>query len=86
MKLQQYVETASQGVIEALEASHNEEQAKAVSTVIQEVVIKAILESRSTCVDAAKECYSADRNLAHKVAEEIRLANTALVANLSSMR
>ncbi len=86
MKLQQYVETATQGVLEALDASPSEEQAKAVSVVIQEVVIKAVLESRSTCVDAARDCCSADRDLAHKISEEIRLANTALIANLSSMR
>ncbi len=86
MKLQQFVKTATQGVFDALDASPSEEQAQAVSAVIREVVIKAILESRSTCVDAARQCCSADRDLAHKISEEIRLANTALVANLSSMR
>ena len=86
MKLQQYVETATQGVFEALDTSPSEEQAKSVAAVIQEAVIKAVLESRSTCVDAARECCAADRDLAHKIAEEIRLANTALIANLSSMR
>ncbi len=85
-KLQQYVEAATQGVIEALDASPSEEQAKAVSALIQEAVIKAALESSSTCVDVARECCSVDRDLAHKIAEEIRLANTALIANLSSMR
>ena len=86
MKLEQHVKTATQGVFDALDTSPSEEQAKAVTSVIQEAVIKAVQESRSTCVDAATECCSADRDLAHKIAEKIRLANIALIANLSSMR
>lgn len=86
MKLKQYVETATQEVFQALDTQPSEEQAKAVAAVIQEAVIKAALESRSKCVDVARECCSADRDLAHKITEEIRLANNALIANLSSMR
>ena len=86
MKLKQYVETATQGVFAALDTSPSEEQAKAVAALIQEAVIKAALESRSTCVDVAQECCSANQDLAHKITEEMRLANNALIANLSSMR
>ena len=57
-----------------------------MAAVIQEAVIQAALESRSACVDVARECCAADRDLAHKLAEEMRLANNALIANLSSMR
>ena len=86
MKLQQYVETAAQGSLRPWRRRPARNRPSAVKSVIQEAVIKAVLETRSTCVDVAKECCSADRDLAHKVAEEIRLANTALIANLSSMR
>lgn len=86
MELHQHVKTATQGVFEALDTSPSEEQAKAVSAIILEAVIKAVQESRSTFVDVARECCSADRDLAHKIAEEIRLANIALIANLSSLR
>ncbi len=34
----------------------------------------------------ASDCCAADRDLAHTVADQIQLANTALIANLSSLR
>ena len=86
MKLRQYVETATEGVFKALDTRPSDEQAAAVAAVIQEAVIKAALESRSKCVDVARECCTDHKDLAHKITEEIRLANNALVANLSSMR
>ena len=86
MKLKQYVETATEGVFSALDTSPSEEQAAAVAAVIEVAVIKATLESRSACVDVAQECCSGHQDLAHKITEEMRLANNALIANLSSMR
>lgn len=86
MKLHQYVETATEEVFKALDTEPSEEQSAAIAAVIQEAVIKAALESRSKCVDVAQECCTGHHDLAHKITEEIRLANNALIANLSSMR
>ena len=51
-----------------------------------EQAIKALLEERNRCADVAFNCCDEDKDKAHKVAEEVRRINTALMANLGSMR
>ncbi len=50
------------------------------------MIVKALKKSVERSTYAATEICAADRNMAHKVAEEIRVANVALIANLSAMR
>lgn len=69
-----------------LEASPSAEADKQVIKLIEQVMIDTVLEQGEQSVRVAMDCCSADRDLAHKVGDEIRRANTALVANLSGMR
>ncbi len=62
------------------------EHPKEIADAIEQTIINALLEERHRCADLAFQCCEEDQDKAHKVAEEIRRVNTALVANLSSMR
>lgn len=57
-----------------------------VAELIERALMDAALEDSEECAKVAMGCCSADRDLAHKIAEEIRRKNVALIANLSSMR
>ncbi|NIO40486.1 MAG: hypothetical protein GTO41_10045, partial [Burkholderiales bacterium] len=64
----------------------SQELEEQVADVIERAVIDAVLEDGELCTRVAKECCAADQDLAHKISEEIRRAQTALIANLSSLR
>ena len=57
-----------------------------VAEAIEQVIVKALKKSAERSTDAATELFSYDQNMATKIAEEIRLANIALISNLSAMR
>ena len=57
-----------------------------VAQAIEQVIVKALEKSIERSTDAAMEFLSTDRRMGDKVAEEIRLANKALITNLSAMR
>ena len=59
---------------------------KEIADAIEQAIIKALLEERHRCADVAFTCCEEDKDKAHKIAEEIRRVNTALMANLGSMR
>jgi len=64
----------------------SEEQSKALQKIIEQTLIDTVNAATTHSSEAARQCCSADRDLAHKIAEQIELANKALVANLSGMR
>lgn len=57
-----------------------------VSPIVEKALMTVLRETRSSCTDAVNTCCSADQDLAHKISNEIRQKETALIANLSSMR
>ncbi len=61
-------------------------QGEKVAHAIEQVIVKALEKSVERSTDAALEVFSADRGMAQKLTDEIRLANTALIANLSALR
>lgn len=61
-------------------------QGDKVAQAIEQVIVKTLLKSVERSTDAATEIFSADRDMAHKVTEEIRNANQVLITNLSAMR
>lgn len=64
-----------------------EDNPKKIADAVEKAIIGALLEERERCASVAFDhvCLE-DRDKAHKVAEEVRRLNTALVTNLSSMR
>ncbi len=61
-------------------------QGDKVAQAIEQVIVKALEKSVERSTEAATEILSTDRRMGDQVAEEIRLANKALITNLSAMR
>ncbi|MBT3238256.1 MAG: hypothetical protein HOL37_10685 [Rhodospirillaceae bacterium] len=59
---------------------------KEIADALEQAIITALLEERKRCADVAFNCCIEDQDKAHQVADEIKRVNTALVANLSSLR
>jgi hypothetical protein len=86
VNISERAESASKAVFAVLRVTPSEDQSKEVDRIIEQAVINAMLEQAERCSNLAMECCSADLDLAHKVAEQMRHEYEALVANLSSMR
>ena len=61
-------------------------QPKEIADAIERAITNALLEERKRCTDVASKCCGDDRGKGQTIADEINRINTALVANLSSMR
>ncbi len=86
MSITDHAETAVNDIAEALGSTPSEDLAKDMNRIILQAIIDAVLEERSRCATVVKTICSADKDLAHKIADEIRRNEEALIANLSSMR
>ena len=62
------------------------EQEEKVATIIEDAVIKALLEGQHRAVDAALRMSENEEDTAHKIARKIRQKNDLLIANLTSLR
>lgn len=79
-------ESTADAVLSALALSPSDDQTKEVSAIIEQALVDAVGEANQRCSQLAKACCSADRDLAHKIADQIERSHQALVANLSSLR
>ena len=86
MSVSQNAEQTANAVVAVLQASPSPAQTEEVSKLIEQAILNAILEERERCTHVVMECCSADLDMAHKMSEEIRKRQEALVTNLSSMR
>ncbi len=59
---------------------------KEIADALERTIINALLEERQRCADVALKCCGGDKKRGNEIAEEINRVNTALIANLSSMR
>lgn len=86
MTIRSRSEDAAGKVIGALSLTLSDEQNKELVMIIEHAVIDTMVEANQRCSDVAKDCCSADRDMAHKIADEIQRSHKALIANLSAMR
>ena len=86
MSFRKQADKTTNAVAEALGTAPTPEQAKAVAELIEQAIIESYQDAASRCATVASKCCAEDQNLANKVADEIRRANIALIANLSSLR
>jgi hypothetical protein len=86
MQFRERAQAAAKDLCDILQAAPSAELEARVVKVIEQTMIDTLLEDGERCAKVAMDCCSPDRDLAHKVADKIRQANTALIANLSSMR
>ncbi len=85
-ELQKIAQDATKGINTVLESPLKPKQAEKVAEIIEEAVIKALLEGQHRAVDTCMEMPAPERDTAHKVAAAIRQKNDALIVNLSSLR
>ena len=86
MSFQSRAKQATKDVLSAIQFSGNSAQAEEVARIIERAMIESYRDCTERCVHTAMDCCDEDRDLAHKIADELRSANTALIANLSSLR
>ena len=81
-----HAQKATQNIFDILGVRPSGAQGDKVAQAIEQVIVKALEKSVERSTNAATEFLSTDRSTGHKIAEEIRLANKVLIANLSAMR
>ncbi|MDX1487903.1 MAG: hypothetical protein R3268_06870 [Acidiferrobacterales bacterium] len=86
MNFRERAEGTAKAVLGIVEVEASTEQKKLVAATIEKALINAVLEGADEDAKVAMKCCSADRDLAHKIADEIERKKAALIANLSSMR
>jgi hypothetical protein len=86
MTFRTQAEQTAQAIVDTLGAAPSAAQSKQIADLIERAIIDSYQDAAGRCANVAREFFSADKDLAHKVADEIRRANIALIANLSSMR
>ncbi len=86
MTFRERAEDAAKAVFDVMQASPTDGQTKQVVDAVEQAIVEAVLDEQQRCVHVAMDCCSADRDLAHKLGEEIRRSEVALIANLSALR
>ena len=77
---------ATQDIFDILGVRPSGAQGDRVAQAIEQVIVKALEKSVERSTNAATEVLATDRRMGDKIAEEIRLANKALITNLTAMR
>ncbi len=84
--LQAIAENTISAINEVAGAALSDEQKHQIASLVDDAIIKALLEGQHRAVDATLNYPDADQDLTHKIAKEIRLKNDALIVNLTSLR
>lgn len=84
--LQAIAEGTIDKISEIVGPALSDDQKHQIAMLVDDAVVKALLEGQHRAVDAALNCPDADQDLTHKIAKEIRLKNDALIVNLTSLR
>lgn len=86
MTLSETSQAAVRNIEDALSITLEEEQKGKVTKAIEKALIDAVLEISKSSSKAVTRCCSADRDMAHKLNDELERNKNALIANLSSFR
>ena len=86
MNLKKRAELAVKDIAKIVGGELSADQRDALDKVIGDLMADALRACASSTTEAATACCPEDRDMAHKIAQEVKLAQIALVANLSSLR
>ena len=86
MDLNERTQQAVRDTGELMGITLSENQHRALTKVMQDLVVDVMRECAASCGHAARACCSEDEDMAHKIAREMERAQQALVANLNSLR
>lgn len=84
--LNSHAQNLTQEIYDILGVRPSGAQGDKVARAIEQVIVKALTKSVERSTDAAMEICAFDSIMAHKVAENIRAAHIALIANMSALR
>jgi len=84
--LKERSDEAARDVIDLLGVDVDATQLNATAKIIEAAMIDAYRDSAKRCAHVARGVCEEDEDMAHKLAREIKRANTALIANLESLR
>jgi len=86
MNLTNVATKAATDASNAIGSSLTDTELEKVTTIIAKAMSMAVLEASSQHTTACVNCLSHEKDLAHKIQEEIELKKVALMANLSGLR
>jgi len=84
MPVERLANEAAKDVMKTLGLSANKHDD--VENIIKKAIVAAVLEVNSGCFEAVNVCCLADKDTAHKIAEEYKKKEELLISNLSSLR
>jgi CHAT domain-containing protein len=86
VSLDKISEDTVQALEDALSADLSADEREKISKILQKALIKSVEQATKSHRAATVVCCGPEADLAHKIAEEMSLANKALIANLMAMR
>ncbi len=86
MPLEKICNETALALKEAISADLSEDELKKVSQILENALIKSVEQATNSHHEATVICCGPEADLAHKIAEEMSLANKNLIANLMGMR
>ena len=84
MSIKQLADNTTKEILKSL--ANDVDQSDNIAWIVEKALLTVLREAREGCVDVVNVCCSPDRDLAHKIADELRMKEKALIANLSSLR
>lgn len=64
----------------------SDEERQKIVRIIEKSLIKTVEQTTQSHNKATSNCCGPEADMAHKISEEVRRANVALIANLSALR
>ncbi len=86
MTLKPIADKAVVQICNTVAAQMSDDERASVSRIVEQAVIDAAVSASKECAGVVKFHTGPEADLAHKIAEQLKLAETALIANLMGMR
>lgn len=86
MPLKPLADDAVDRIAKAISATLSDAERDAVARIVEQAIIDAVTDVTRRCADATSRHVGHDADKAHKIAEELKLQQTALVSNLEGLR
>ena len=83
--INEHADKATHDIADKL-ASLSESQQEEVRKIVEQAILASVHETVQECRDAATTCCGKDSAMTRQIREEIKRAETALIANLSALR
>lgn len=86
MAIERLTEETVAKIARALTSKLSNEDASELSNIVEQALVDAVRELTHRYREAAVSAVGADADKAHKIAEGLRQAQTAIIANLQGLR